>query len=834
MKSLKVIVALCLAGLFLVPQGLVRASAEAPPASHGRDWNQPAPVTVDLKKNGTAYANSDFTVPIPANATVTSATVDLQGVSSKGPLTAKSCDFSEENAGHKAYKGIVQDFKPGQSAPKSLVGQEFSSDEYAAVAAIDDQVVGNMGDFMGDDDGYQLYSFSVPVDESASVTVFWKGHAEYYYGGGGREFAIYMWNNMTGVWELVDVETVSSDVQVMHQFSNDWYVDNRTIWVLAMCTDGNLIITDYVNITISGYAYYFPKNPSMDIGADGQSEWSLNEARFDYMVGVSDPSIAAALEAAALGSRTRLANVTVRFTAQSLGKMKITNFNVTYSAPPWCSGIPDTFHIDQGTPATKVIDLNGYFTDDRDSGNLNSTVSYQQDSKKVQAILDPDGHSLGFKPISRYWWGTLRFRVRATDTEGLSTESINFTLTVDHLNQPPVIGQMIDQTATQGIPFSLRITARDPDADLDPNETTAYSANVIFFTIDPGTGWINFTPKQSDVGDYLVCVTATDRAGATGSQTFHFTILDAEDPPVLKPIPDQKATEGEAFLYQAVATDPDLPYGDELNFTDDCPLFVIDNATGVISFSPKTKDIGVYRVNITLRDLRGGSDKKAFTLTVLNYMGTLDRPPALEAILAQTVVEGSAFLLQVNATDPDPDDVLTFKDNCPLFVIGASNGTISFTPRSADIGVYSVRITVSDFEGLEAEATFRLTVLKFNHPPVITSMRPKNGARVLPNTDVIMSADATDADMDRLSYTWELDGLVVGSGSMSVIQFDKTGTHNITLVVSDGKDEVTNTSMISVVSSLGGKKSPGFETVLAGACLLSAAAFVTLRRRREP
>jgi hypothetical protein len=787
---------------------------------------------VDLKLNGNVYTNSSFTVPIPANATVTTATVDLEGFYNKGPLTTKSCDFAEDSAGHKAYKGIVQGFKRDQTTPKQLQGQEFSSDEYTAVSAIDDQVVENMGDFMGDDDGYQLFSFSVPVDESSSVAVFWKGHAEYYFGGGAREFALYIWNNMTGVWELVDIETVSSDLQVWHQFPNDWYVDNRTVWVLAMCTDGNLIITDYANITISGFAHVFPKNPSMDVGANGQVEWSLAESRFDYKVSVSDPSLMTALEAAARNSPTRLANVTIKFIAQSLGRIRITDFNVTYSAPPWCNGIPDTYHVDENTPASKVIDLNGWFVDDRDSGSLNFTVSYQQDSRKLQAIMDPDGHSLGFKPIARYWWGALRFRVRATDSEGLSTESNNFTVTVVHINQPPGINQIPDQRATQGVPFSLKITARDPDTDLDPNETIAFSENVTLFTIESATGWINFTPKQSDVGEYLVCVTATDRAGTTGSQTFKLTVEDAEDPPVLKPIPDQKATEGEPFLYQVLATDPDLPYGDALNFSDDCPLFVMDQYTGLIDFTPKTKDIGVYRVNVTVRDLRGGVDRKTFTLSVLNYMGTLDRPPAVEAIPALTAVEGMPFLFQINASDPDPDDVLAFKDNCPIFAIGASNGTISFTPRTTDIGVYTVKITVSDFEGLEAEATFKLTVLKFNHPPVITSMKPRNGARALPNSDIILSADATDADMDRLSYTWMLDDRVVGTGSMSVIQFDKLGTYNITLVVSDGKDEVSNTSVVKVVSSLGGKKSPGFETALVAVGVLAAVAIAALRRRR--
>jgi len=830
MRPLKVMVVLALTALLAMPMVPASRASDEPAASPRSEWRQGGPAEIELKLNTTTskYESSAFKIPVPANASLTTASCDITGKYVLGQQTYAACDYNDEAAGHKAYKGIVTDFTRNTRV-WSMAQNPVSSSELAPLTARDDDYLEQAGDFQGFNDGYELFRFNVPVGTSKKITLDWEGHGEWF--GSSKEFTIYIWNNLTSIWELADTGNSFNDVSVHSQFDSDWYIDNSSVWVLAYQKGGYFILTDYVNITISGQPFVYPKNPAMDIGGDGKPEWTLAADRFDYTLMVAESGMLSSLDAYARGSPDQFANVTIRFVSDTPCKLKISSFAFNFSAPPWCRPIPELF-IDEDSPTTSVLDLNAFFIDDADK-KLTYQVTYQQDAKKVQALINADNRTLDLKTVTRNWWGSVRFRVAATDGEGLAGESGNFTVTVRPVNDQPVIPQVPDQMASQGVPYSYKITARDVDVDLDPTETVTYNDSVLFLVIDQRTGWMNFTPKQADVGTWYICVTATDTAGAVGSQLFNMIIEDVEDLPVMKPIPDLKATEAEKFTYNVVVSDPDLPYGDSLNFTDDCPLFVIGRETGIIEFTPNISVVGFYRGNITVKDTRGGQDKRMFNLSVFNSIGSFDHPPAVEAIPNFTIVAGTPFFYQVNATDTDEDDVLGYKDSCPAFVIGASNGTISFTPRDSDAGTFTVKITVSDWEGLDVVASFKLVILKFNSPPNITNVKPKNGVKVLFDHELVFSADATDPEGDRLSFTWIEGNRTLGRGSSIVTMFSVPGTYVVTLITSDGRDEARQNITIKVVSKLDEpKKSPGFGWVLVASAVVLAAVAVAWRRKR--
>jgi hypothetical protein len=826
-----VLLVLALTALLAMPPLPAAPAPSEGPAAPRSEYRQPSPQEYELTLNASnsKYESAAFKIPVPSNASTTSASCDITGRYVKGALTYKACDFQDDTAGHKGYKGIVSDFTRNVRV-WSLAQNQMGSTDYSDLAASDDSYVEQNGDFQGFNDGYELFNFKVGVSESKAITVYWEGHAEWY--GSAREYTIYIWNNYTSIWELVDTGSPpnTNDVQVSVRFDQDWYIDNRSVWVMAYQKGGYFIMTDYVNITISGYPYVYPKNPVMDIGADGKPEWTFATDKLDYTVTAAESTMLTALDAFSRNTPAQFPNVTIRFVSDTPCKIRLTQFAYNYSAPPWCRPIPELF-IDEDSGTTSVLDLNSFFTDDADR-RFGYQVTYQQDPKKVQALIDADNHTLDMKTVTRNWWGSLRFRVSATDSEGLAGESANFTLTVRPVNDPPVIQAIPDQTATEDIPFSYKITARDVDTDLDPAETITYNSSSSFFTIDPETGWINFTPAQKDVGTWYICVTATDSSGVVGSQLMTMFIQDVEDPPVMKPIPDLRAEEGVLFTYKVNVTDPDLPYGDSINFTDDCPLFNITKDTGIIEFMPTIDIVGFYRGNITVKDARGGKDTRMFNLSVVNSIGSFDHPPTVEAVPNFTIVAGTPFFYQVNASDPDEDDVLGFKDNCPAFNIGASNGTISFTPRDSDAGTYTVKITVSDWEGLEAVTSFKLTILKYNSPPNITNVKPKNGSKYLFDHEVVFTADATDPEGDRLTYTWTEGNRTLGRGSMIVTMFSLPGTYVVTLNVSDGRDSTTRDITIVIVTKLPDqKRSPGFEGLFVLAVVAVALALAWRRKR---
>jgi len=182
----------------------------------------------------------------------------------------------------------------------------------------------------------------------------------------------------------------------------------------------------------------------------------------------------------------------------------------------------------------------------------------------------------------------------------------------------------------------------------------------------------------------------------------------------------------------------------------------------------------------------------------------------------------------------DQGDSMSFQDNCPVFDIVSGTGKISFKPTAKDAGVYNVKITVKDREGLTAFTEFKLTVIKLNHAPNITSVLPKDGSKVLAGRQFKLSAVATDIDGDRLNYTWKDGDNVLGYGANITMSYPDPGTYIITLIVSDGKLEKGSELTIEVVEkgSGGSSSTPGFEALFAVAAAGIAALVLARRRTR--
>jgi len=836
---------LVLVALFFVPA--VPVGADEGSATSRGEYKLQTPVDVELKGTGNVFSNATFNITLPANATILSASVDLEGKAVVGPLTTVTADYAD-TTNNVAYKGTAQAATPGNKLPSTFSGETFTSYDYSAVYGQD----GSCAQFYVYNWGTNSYpfhhfKFKVPLDITTKVTATWVGYGYDPYYSYGMGATAYVWNNATTNWELLGTNSGSSSQAFTKDFVGSGYIDQyNCVHILAISTavSGSysypFIYSDFAKVVVQGNVLTYPKNPAMDVGANGRIEWSLTEEKFNYMANVGDVTLMNELQTLVKNSASQNVDIKVKFSASSSGKIRVSNFTVQYNAAPWCKIIPDTFAINEDSLAPKLMDLNDFFTDDRDTNKLMYEIIYQEDAKKLTCTLDLDGHTLNFKTATNNYWGALKFQIRATDSDGLVRDSNVFRVSITPINDVPVIASIPKQIAVQGTPWTMQVKVRDVDMELDAEETVTFADNSTLFDIDPASGRCGFTPKQEQVGTYLMMVTATDSEAGLDIENFTLEVQDAEDPPILEVVPDQTATENQPFTYQCVATDPDVPYGDVLTFTDSSPLFVIGASTGEISFTPVQKDIGTHKVTVTVTDARGGVASREFTLNVLNSMGTMNRPPSLDAIPNQTVNEGNLFEYQVKANDPDIDtgDALTYIDNSAVFDISGGSGKISFKPTSKDAGVYTVKITVKDREGLTAETNFVLTVIKANHAPNITSISPKAGAKYDPNKMISLSTFASDPDGDRLNYTWKDGENILGFGANITVSWPDPGTYVVTLVVTDGKIQVVNETSIEITDPVTKKKpgdgtTPGFEAVFAGAALFIAIMAIGFRRRER-
>jgi hypothetical protein len=850
----RVVMVIAVAFLFCVPLSLLQSAPAEGAASARGEFVQEQPA--ELEFDNITLQNTSFNFSLPSNSTILSATVDLEGRPIVGPDINVSCDFTGDSKDYVAFAGTYSKNAPGTAKPAMFQGGQLAGSDLSKIAFLDQTYSEQYAYSWNGEYGYHHFKFKVPLDIVDNLTVSWNGYAGYYYNYGGGSYyggfgtaSAYIWNNVSLGWEYVG-NVSGAPKTVTKWFNGSNYVDGSgCINVLSLTKSGwqyysgyayNNMDTDFIQVCATGNVLLYPKDPLMDVGANGRVEWSLKEDKFDYLVTVADSTVAAELQTLVKNQPGRYTLIKFRFRSVAVGLIKISNFTVYYNAPPWCRGIPDTYLLDEDTPAPGLIDLDHFFDDDQ--GDLQYEITYQEDTKKLDAEIASDGHSLDFKPNTKNWWGKMQFRVRGTDRDDvpLSRESNTFTVTVRPVNDPPVLQAPTRQIAVEKTPYRLTLGARDVDMELDSSEKLTFWDNSSLFEVDPDTGVVAFTPRQDQVGVYNIQVGVTDTAGASDRRNFTLEIQDAEDPPALGSIPDLDATQDQELTFKATATDPDLPYGDGLNFTDDCALFAIGPTTGIIDFTPTVKDIGRYAVTLTVTDSHGLSDSRRFNLTVLNTIGNTDRPPAIDAIANQTAVEGQAFTLAVRASDPDmaKGDALNFSDDCPVFDIDQT-GRISFTPQFKDAGWYNVTVTVRDQDGLSAAATFQLRVLSVNHAPVIVGLSPADGANYTTGSHITLKAAATDLDADALNYTWTEGGVVLGYGDDLTVSFADSRTYFITLTVSDGTLEASQELSVVVLDPpaktgfLGTPATPGFGAMLAVVAM--AAAFVAMMawRRRK-
>jgi PKD repeat protein len=333
-----------------------------------------------------------------------------------------------------------------------------------------------------------------------------------------------------------------------------------------------------------------------------------------------------------------------------------------------------------------------------------------------------DVNDLGSEDIFTYLWdfgdgkvSTLSNPTHVYDDNGEYTVTLtvsdddggigtNITLATI-INQNPTI-EDVDEIyyATEDQTFSLQINAEDASGDI-----LTFSDESDLFEIDSKNGLIEFTPKNQDVGNYIVRVWVNDDDGGKTLLGFFLTVEDVNDPPTLDDIGSQVAFEDETFILAVLAYDPDSD--EKLTYSDDSHIFTINSKTGIISFVPTNEDVGQEIITVTVSDSKEAEDQKTFLLTIKN----INDAPELAVIPNRVTEAKSEFTLTITASDDD-DAMLIYSDDSDMFSIDPVTGKISFIPENKDAGIHEINITVTDASGASDTETMKLTIVAADEP----------------------------------------------------------------------------------------------------------------------
>ncbi len=383
-----------------------------------------------------------------------------------------------------------------------------------------------------------------------------------------------------------------------------------------------------------------------------------------------------------------------------------------------------------------------------------------------------------------------------TISDGVLTDVKSTTITVNHVNRPPVIAEVAPQSVDENQPLNFTVAGDDPDTE-DAAKWVLSTQNMpVGAAFDPATGTFSWTPTFEQSGLYTITIVNTDPAGLTVNREIGITVNHVNRTPEFAALPAQVIDENSPLSFTVPpATDPDKEDEGKLVYTaTDLPEgAAFDGASRTLTWTPGFDQSGQYTITITAADA-GFSVPQPLTITV-NHV---NRPPVIEPIAAVVTDENIPWQFKVKFSDPDKEDdgkLTIAAANLPqAAAFDAASGTFTWTPGYDQSGNYAgITVTVSDPAGASAEQSFDITVNHINRAPELTAVSAQTVAE---NAPLSISLSASDADAeDAGKLTWSASGLPSGasidpaSGTISwTPNFLQAGEYTITAKVTDSGD----------------------------------------------
>ncbi len=394
--------------------------------------------------------------------------------------------------------------------------------------------------------------------------------------------------------------------------------------------------------------------------------------------------------------------------------------------------------------------------------SLEASDPDREDSGKLSFSADalPEGASLN---DSIFTWQpdyeqSGRYSPAFTVSDGRLEASQTARITVIHVNRPPVLEPVADQTVNENETLTFTVSGDDPDredAGLWKINAENLPRGAKFDSVEYEFSW---TPTFEQSGVYPITFVIHDTAGATDRQEIQIKVEHVNRSPEFAALPQQTLNENESLRFAVPpAADPDREDTGKLTYTaenlPDGATFLQDSL--VLNWKPGYDQSGTYTVNITAAD--GEFSVEQPLVIKVNHV---NRPPVMEPIPDQQTKENEVLTVQAYSSDPDKEDEgllsLTAENLPEGAAFEADAGIFRWKPTYEQSGVYeNITIAVRDSAGLSDQATFSVEVAHVNRPPELTIAESVNGKENEPLQLSLQALDPDSEDVGRLTYSAE-------------------------------------------------------------------------------
>jgi hypothetical protein len=298
------------------------------------------------------------------------------------------------------------------------------------------------------------------------------------------------------------------------------------------------------------------------------------------------------------------------------------------------------------------------------------------------------------------------FNVTLRLDDGEATVDQSFTITVNNVNDPPVITGQNDIytdehtpiTITPAVAFTSGVNITDVD-DVFPTDFTLTVSDSVNYSVTPPN---TVNPDEFFSGTLAVPIVLSD-GQANVPYTLFVNVNFVNEIPDITSTPDRYVNEYEFYEYTLVATDGDP--GDVLVFNDSIVphwlTFVPE--TGYLSGTPRYFDVCDTFVILTVSDGHITVNHE-FELTVLDH----NYAPEITSIPEEEWHVGEVYQYNLTATDLNEDDNLTFtaieKPDWLNFETQETQALLHGYPTEENVGEFDIMLQVSDGESIDQQS----------------------------------------------------------------------------------------------------------------------------------
>jgi VCBS repeat-containing protein len=521
--------------------------------------------------------------------------------------------------------------------------------------------------------------------------------------------------------------------------------------------------TDWQNDNLESFSSRGPTNDGRikpDVTApDNVSTWAFDEFKGTSASTPHTAGAAALLKSVNSSLTANQLQTVLEATALPLGASGKDNLYGSGRINVWNAfnsavvNIPPVAHDDYYTTPediTRIITASGVLANDTDGdGDLLTTSKVTNPSHGTLTSFNSNG-SFTYIPTSNYF-GADSFTYKVYDGTVYSNIA-TVHITVTSVNDPPVVGDILNQTITEGSTFTTInldnyvADVDNPDAEINwtcsgNSQLTVSIVNRVATITIPNLNWS---------GAETISFKATDPGSLWDNDPATFTVTGINDPPIVSGIPDQTIAEGSTF--ETINLDD---YVSDVDNTDSQMTWTYSgNSQLTVSIVNRVATISIPNINwygvetITFRATDSGipplssQDAAKFNVTSVN-------DPPIASFNFEPINPETQETVFFNSTSSDIDGVIS------NYTWDFGDGNKSYkqktTHQYTDNDSYLITLNVTDNNG-ETDTIQKTILVSPNYPPNTPSNpSPTNGSNNI-QLSAILSWIGGDPNSDLVTY----------------------------------------------------------------------------------